>query len=79
MDDAVSELDQGDPADVDAGVGKPLSAVRLLARLNEIWLFFFTGVLPHLEGVFWVLRSDDRLRDSIKAIRRTSMRVSANP
>ncbi|BGP42226.1 hypothetical protein JCM10449v2_006231 [Rhodotorula kratochvilovae] len=38
---------------------------RLLARLNEIWLFFFTGILPHLEAVFWVLRSDDRLRAAV--------------
>ncbi|BGP18600.1 hypothetical protein JCM10213v2_006666 [Rhodosporidiobolus nylandii] len=40
----------------------PLSDGRLLSRLNEIWLFFFTGILPHLEGVFWVLRCDHRLR-----------------
>lgn len=45
--------------------GNPLSDQKLLARLNEIWLFFFTGVLPHLEGVFWVLRSDDRLRAAV--------------
>lgn len=44
---------------------RPLSDEKLLARLNEIWLFFFTGVLPHLEGVFWVLRSDDRLRAAV--------------
>ncbi|GAA5876935.1 hypothetical protein JCM8547_006314 [Rhodosporidiobolus lusitaniae] len=43
----------------------PLSDERLLSRLNEVWLFFFTGILPHLEGVFWVLRSDDRLRAAI--------------
>lgn len=44
---------------------RPISDDKLLARLNEIWLFFFTGVLPHLEGVFWVLRSDDRLRAAV--------------
>ncbi|GAA6046973.1 hypothetical protein JCM3770_003458 [Rhodotorula araucariae] len=46
----------------------PASALgddRLLARLNEIWLFFFTGILPHLEAVFWVLRSDERLRAAV--------------
>ncbi|GAA5823185.1 hypothetical protein JCM11251_007514 [Rhodosporidiobolus azoricus] len=43
----------------------PLSNDRLLSRLNEIWLFFFTGILPHLEGVFWVLRCDDRLRATV--------------
>ncbi|GAA5876610.1 hypothetical protein JCM3774_005999 [Rhodotorula dairenensis] len=50
------------PADSTRG---PISDEKLLARLNEIWLFFFTGVLPHLEGVFWVLRSDDRLRAAV--------------
>lgn len=48
-----------------ANLTGPISDERLLARLNEIWLFFFTGVLPHLEGVFWVLRSDDRLRAAV--------------
>ncbi|BGP10050.1 hypothetical protein JCM10049v2_005933 [Rhodotorula toruloides] len=43
----------------------PLNDDRLLSRLNEIWLFFFTGILPHLEAVFWVLRSDDRLRAAV--------------
>ncbi|GAA5922046.1 hypothetical protein JCM3775_003474 [Rhodotorula graminis] len=44
---------------------QPLDNGRLLARLNEVWLFFFTGILPHLEAVFWVLRSDDRLRAAV--------------
>ncbi|GEM10611.1 hbrB-like family protein [Rhodotorula toruloides] len=43
----------------------PLNDEKLLSRLNEIWLFFFTGILPHLEAVFWVLRSDDRLRAAV--------------
>ncbi|GAA6029182.1 hypothetical protein JCM8097_001640 [Rhodosporidiobolus ruineniae] len=43
----------------------PLSDDRLLSRLNEIWLFFFTGILPHIEAVFWVLRCDDRLRAAV--------------
>ncbi|GAA6003959.1 hypothetical protein JCM10207_006486 [Rhodosporidiobolus poonsookiae] len=43
----------------------PFSDQRLLSRLNEVWLFFFTGILPHLEGVFWVLRCDHRLRAAV--------------
>ena len=42
-----------------------LSDLKLLERLNEIWLFFYTGILPQLEAVFWVLRCDDRLRAAV--------------
>lgn len=51
---------------------QPLDDGRLLARLNEVWLFFFTGILPHLEAVFWVLRADDRLRAAVEPGTRTS-------
>ncbi|GAA5939572.1 HbrB domain-containing protein [Sporobolomyces koalae] len=42
-----------------------LSDRKLIERLNEIWLFFYTGILPQLEAVFWVLRCDDRLRAAV--------------
>jgi len=51
---------------------QPLDNGRLLTRLNEVWLFFFTGILPHLEAVFWVLRSDDRLRAAVGHEARTA-------
>ncbi|GAA5843028.1 hypothetical protein JCM9279_001834 [Rhodotorula babjevae] len=51
---------------------QPLDNGRLLARLNEVWLFFFTGILPHLEAVFWVLRSDERLRAAVGHEARTA-------
>ncbi|GAA5879264.1 hypothetical protein JCM1840_004674 [Sporobolomyces johnsonii] len=44
---------------------QPLADDQLLSRLNEVWLFFFTGILPHLEAVFWVVRSDERLRAAV--------------
>ncbi|GAA6021584.1 hypothetical protein JCM11491_000266 [Sporobolomyces phaffii] len=52
------------PADATATTG-PRDDAKLVDRLNEIWLFFYTGILPHLEAVFWVLRSDDRLRAAV--------------
>ena len=51
---------------------QPLDNGRLLARLNEVWLFFYTGILPHLEAVFWVLRSDERLRAAVGHESRTA-------
>ncbi|GAA5986126.1 hypothetical protein JCM10908_006421 [Rhodotorula pacifica] len=57
---------------------RPISDEKLLARLNEIWLFFFTGVLPHLEGVFWVLRSDDRLRAAAATTGEAASRSSSS-
>lgn len=33
----------------------------LLLRLNELWSFFWTKILPNLEAVFVFLRSDERL------------------
>ncbi|GAA5931557.1 hypothetical protein JCM1841_005546 [Sporobolomyces salmonicolor] len=44
---------------------QPLADDQLLSRLNEVWLFFYTGILPHLEAVFWVVRSDERLRAAV--------------
>ncbi|KAK4701973.1 hypothetical protein P7C70_g4252, partial [Phenoliferia sp. Uapishka_3] len=43
----------------------PLADEQFLLRLNELWSFMWTGVLPHLESVFWVLRSDERLRAAV--------------
>lgn len=39
-----------------------LTDEKFLARLNELWSFFWTGVLPSLEATFWVMRTDERLR-----------------
>ena len=35
-----------------------LSDERLLIRLNEVWTFFFTSILPYLEGVFLPFSTD---------------------
>ncbi|KAK4052385.1 hypothetical protein OIV83_002187 [Microbotryomycetes sp. JL201] len=43
---------------------------------NEVWLFFWGNVLPHLEGVFWVLRTDERLRAAVEGSQSPG---SANP
>jgi hypothetical protein len=85
MDDAVSELDQGDPADVDAGVGKPhhrdflertvRSPDGRVRVASEYATAFRLAKLFKRSISGWTMQS----RNSIKAIRRTSMRVSANP
>lgn len=43
----------------------PLANEHFLLRLNEMWSFFWTGVLPHLESIFWVLRCDERLKAAV--------------
>ncbi|KAM0748709.1 hypothetical protein T439DRAFT_349406 [Meredithblackwellia eburnea MCA 4105] len=45
----------------------PLTDEHFLIRLNEVWSFFWTGVLPNLEGIFWVLRCDERLKAAVGA------------
>ncbi|GAA6000650.1 uncharacterized protein JCM10292_000527 [Rhodotorula paludigena] len=57
----------------------PLSNDRLLSRLNEIWLFFFTGILPHLEAIFWVLRCDERLRAALGGAGEGAGRLRVRP
>ncbi|KAI5481398.1 HbrB-like family protein [Pseudohyphozyma bogoriensis] len=42
-----------------------LTDEKFLARLNELWLFFWTGILPHLESVFWIFRCDERLKANV--------------
>lgn len=39
-------------------------------RRNEVWLFFWGSVLPNLEGVFWVLRCDNRLKAAVGGTQR---------
>jgi hypothetical protein len=35
---------------------------KLLSRLNEVWSFFLTGIVPYLEGTFLPLSTDPMLR-----------------
>ncbi|CAH7682305.1 HbrB-like-domain-containing protein [Phakopsora pachyrhizi] len=44
-----------------------LSSERLLFRLVEVWHFFFTGVLPYLEGIFLPMMTDQSLISVIES------------
>ncbi|GAA5897456.1 HbrB domain-containing protein [Sporobolomyces salmoneus] len=55
----------GNPPNSPSPIPTILTDQKLVERLNEIWLFFYTGILPQLEAVFWVLRCDDRLRAAV--------------
>jgi hypothetical protein len=39
-----------------------LAQEKLLSRLNEVWSFFLTGIVPYLEGTFLPLSTDPILR-----------------
>ncbi|KAM0790692.1 hypothetical protein ACM66B_004550 [Microbotryomycetes sp. NB124-2] len=52
---------------------------EFLSRLNVAWLFFWGNILPHLEGVFWVLRTDERLRAAVEGTQTPGSSSHANP
>lgn len=43
-----------------------LSDDQFLAQLDKVWQTYWTSVVPSLESVFWVLRTDARLRARVE-------------
>ncbi|SGY61559.1 BQ5605_C007g04570 [Microbotryum silenes-dioicae] len=43
----------------------PLPDDKFLHRLDETWAFFWSGLLPNLEAIFWPLRCDERLKAAV--------------